>query len=308
MEEIKDIDLKKGMNILELVKELEKSSAFMAKHLAEACKIVEEMILDDECFVFLSFTANLVATGLRGVISKMIERGYVDAIITTGGTIDHDIARSLGGKYYSGNFDMDDRELSEKDIHRLGNVLIPLDSYGLIIEKFVRINLKDYLEKKGSISPSELCKYVGELINDEKSILRQAYLRSVPIYVPGIVDSSFGTALFFLSQTKKFNIDLFNDMKELLDIVYSYKRTGALIIGGGISKHHVLWWNQFKEGLDYCVYITTAIEYDGSLSGARPKEAISWKKLKPNSKQTFLFCDATIALPIIVQYCLEKIG
>ena len=308
MEEVKDIMLRKGMNIAELIQELENSSAFMAKHLAEACKIFEEMVIDDQCFVFFSFTANLVATGIRGVISRMVERGYVDAIITTGGALDHDIARALGGKYYAGSFDLDDKELHNKDIHRLGNVLIPLDSYGLIIEKFVRFNLKSFLENQKSVSPSQLCRIIGEMLNDEHSILRQAYLRSVPVYCPGIVDSSFGTALFFLAQTTKFNLDLFSDMKELLDIVYSYKRTGALIVGGGISKHHLLWWNQFKEGLDYCVYITTATEYDGSLSGARPREAISWKKLKPDSKQTFLNCDASIALPLIMQYCLEKIG
>src|SRR5579875_698195 len=308
MDEVLDIRIRKNMSIVELIEELRNSSAFMAKHLAEACKIFEEMILDEDCFVFLSFTANLVATGIRGVISKMIERGYLDAIITTGGAIDHDIARSLGGKYYAGDFDLDDKELHDKDIHRLGNVLIPLDSYGLVIEKFVRQNLRSFLEKEKTVSPSRLCSIVGGLLNDDKSILRQAYLRSVPIYCPGIVDSSFGTALFFLAQTEKFQLDLFSDMKELLDIVYSYKRTGALIIGGGISKHHLLWWNQFKDGLDYCVYITTATEYDGSLAGARPREAISWKKLKPSSKQTFLFCDASIALPLIAQYCIEKIG
>jgi len=308
MEEIKDVKLRENIKISELIEELKHSSAFMAKHLADACKIFEEMILDEDCFVFLSFTANIVATGIRGVIVEMIKRGYVDAIITTGGTFDHDIARSLGGKYYSGDFDMDDEELHEKDIQRLGNVLIPLENYGILIEKLVRQKLKTYLENKIKVSPSELAKELGRIIDDENSILKQAYLNNIPIYCPGIVDSSFGTALFFLSQTMKFQLDLFSDMKELLDIVYSYKKTGAMIIGGGISKHHLLWWNQFKEGLDYCIYITTAIEYDGSLSGARPKEAISWKKLKPKSKQTYLYCDATIALPIIVQYCIERIG
>jgi phosphomannomutase/phosphoglucomutase len=80
----------------------------------------------------------------------------------------------------------------------------------------------------------------------------------------------------------------------------------ALIIGGGISKHHTIWWAQFKEGLNYSVYITTASEYDGSLSGAQPREAITWGKIHPNAKHTTLYCDATICLPIIVGYILEK--
>jgi len=90
--------------------------------------------------------------------------------------------------------------------------------------------------------------------------------------------------------------------------VFDSKRTGALIIGGGISKHHTIWWNQFKDGLDYAVYLTTASEYDGSLSGARPKEAISWNKIKPTSKHAVVIGDATITLPLLVAALPEKIG
>jgi len=305
--EIKDIKVQKGMKISELIEEYENSSAFMAKNLAKACKIFLEMVKDEECFTFLSFTANLVATGIRGIISTMIKNGFIDAIITTGGTLDHDIARSFGGKYYSGDFEMDDVALKENDIHRLGNVLIPLENYGLLIERIVRNNFKELISGKNEISPSDIAKFFGKIIQDENSILRNAYLYNVPIYCPGIVDSAIGTNLFILSQTENFNLNLFKDMKELLDIVYSYKKTGALIIGGGISKHHVLWWNQFKEGLDYCVYITTALEYDGSLSGAKPQEAISWNKVKPEAKIVTVYSEASIVLPLITIYTLENL-
>jgi deoxyhypusine synthase len=103
-------------------------------------------------------------------------------------------------------------------------------------------------------------------------------------------------------------VDVIKDERELMDIVYSSKKLGAIIIGGGISKHHVIWWSQFKEGLDYVVYVTTATEWDGSLSGARPKEAISWGKVKPSAKSTFIFSDATIALPIMMSYAVNKLG
>lgn len=305
---VKDFKIRPSIKISQLVEEYKESGAFMAKHLAKACEVFFEMVKDDECFVFLSFTANLVSTGIRGIISTMIKEGFIDAIITTGGTFDHDIARAIGGEYVIGDFDMDDVELHENSIHRLGNILIPLDSYGPLIEKFVRKNLDGLIKEKKQVSPSELAFYFGSIIKDENSILRQCYLNNVPIFCPGIVDSSFGTVLFFEAQTKKFNLDLFKDMKELLNIVYTYKRTGALILGGGISKHHTLWWNQFKEGLDYGIYITTATEYDGSLSGARPKEAISWNKLNPSSKNVYVMCDASIALPIIVCYTLEMLA
>jgi len=304
--QVKDIEITKGATISYLINEFDKSGAFMAKHLARACQLFVEMIKDEECFVFLSFTANLVATGIRGVIAKMIKEGFVDAIVTTGGAIDHDLARAFGGKYYIGEFDMDDKSLRENDIHRLGNILIPLENYGLLIEKIVRNYLLEILKEKRNLSPSTLIKEFGKFIKDENSIIYQAYNNNVPIYCPGIVDSAFETHLFFISQREKFSLDLFSDMKELLDIVYTYKKTGALIIGGGISKHHVLWWNQFKEGLDYCIYVTTAVEYDGSLSGAHPKEAISWHKLKIDAKDVIVYGDASIILPLMVFYAMEN--
>jgi len=100
-------------------------------------------------------------------------------------------------------------------------------------------------------------------------------------------------------------------MKKLAEIVFTSKKTGALIIGGGISKHHTIWWNQFKEGLDYAVYVTTASEYDGSLSGARPREAISWGKIKPEARKTVVYGDATLLLPLLyigIRYYLSKRG
>ena len=85
------------------------------------------------------------------------------------------------------------------------------------------------------------------------------------------------------------------------------KATAALIIGGGVSKHHVIWWSQFNGGLDYAVYISTAVEYDGSLSGAQTREAISWNKLKENAKHVTIEGDATLILPFMVAAVEEKI-
>jgi deoxyhypusine synthase len=97
------------------------------------------------------------------------------------------------------------------------------------------------------------------------------------------------------------------DEQILSDLVWNAKRSGALIIGGGISKHHVIWWNQFKRGLDYAVYITTAQEYDGSLSGARTREAISWGKINEKARHVTIEGDATIYLPIIFSALRERI-
>ena len=305
--EVKDIKLSNSMSALSLIKAYNKMGGFTAKMLAKAHEILLEMFMDKECTVFLSFTGNLIATGLRGVIADLISRGYISVIITTGGAVDHDIARSFGGKYFHGSFDLDDVMLSELKIHRLGNILIPINNYGPIIEKVTWKILSELSNIKSEWSVRELLAEFGKRINDEHSFLRQAYLNNVSIYAPGILDSAFGTHIFMFSQTRNFKLNLINDMKELSDIIFESNRTGALIIGGGISKHHTIWWNQFKGGLDYAVYITTAVEYDGSLSGARVKEAISWGKVKPKAKYVTVYGDATIILPLLLASIYEAI-
>ncbi|MEM4657049.1 MAG: deoxyhypusine synthase [Candidatus Methanosuratincola sp.] len=295
---VEDLSLRECATVGELVEGFGKMGGFMAPRLSEATKIMEEM-KSEGCVKFLSFTGNIISTGLRGVIADLVREGWADIIVTTCGALDHDIARSFGARYSSGEFELDDVMLNELEIHRLGNVLIPLEDYGPLIEKVMRKELPKILGGRSSVSPSELASEFGKRIDDEHSFLRAAYEKGVPVYVPGVIDGSFGTNLFFYAQTNKFNLDLFSDMSRILNTVFDAKKTGALIIGGGISKHYVIWWNQFKEGLDYCIYLTTAQEYDGSLSGALPKEAISWGKVKPKARHLAVFGDVTITLPLL---------
>jgi deoxyhypusine synthase len=307
-DKVADIRVCKTQSVRDIVEMYGLMGGFSSKFVYDAYKILMEMFSNKDCKVFLSFTANLLATGLRGVISELIEKGFIDVIITTGGSVDHDVARALGGNYYHGDFSYDDTFLKEHGIFRLGNILIPQDSYGVIIEKFTW-NLLDELTKVKSVwGVRELLSEVGARLNDDNSFLRQAYLRGVPVYIPGIVDSCFGTSLLMYSQSHKFNIDVLKDQKELSDIVFDSKVTGALMIGGGISKHHTIWWNQFKGGLDYAVYLTTAFEYDGSLSGAQIREAVSWGKVKPEAKKVTVYGDATIILPILLAAVYESLN
>ncbi len=296
VEDLRLKDLRKYTNIISDI--FEKVYGFSSEGIIRASQVLKEMIREAD-LRFLSFTANLASTGLRGLFADLIKEGYFNIIITTGGTVDHDIARSFGGKYYKGSFDFDDSVLRELEIHRLGNVLIPFESYGKIIEEVVRKFIPEIVKDKKEISVYELLWEFGERISDPNSILKAAYDKKVPIIVPGIVDGSFGTNLFIQSQFYNFRINLFEDMKLVKDLIFACKKSGALIIGGGISKHHTIWWNQFKDGLDYAVYVTTAQEYDGSLSGAKPREAISWNKIKPSAKNVTIYGDATIILPIL---------
>jgi deoxyhypusine synthase len=305
---VEDYSFSEKMSVDEIVLQMEKAWGFTAGKLAVGVKILENMIRDKECVKFLSFTGNLVATGARGVFKEFVKRKLIDVVVTACGTLDHDVARSWKN-YYKGSFLMDDAKLREYDINRLGNVLVPNESYGIIIEQKMQALLQR-LWKEGirEASSRELCKEIGKRICNESSILYWAAENNVPVYVPGITDGAVGYQTWLFSQDHDFKLNLLKDSGELNDIVFNAKKTGALLIGGGISKHHTLWWNQFKDGLDYAVYISTAAEWDGSLSGARPREAVSWGKISKKADKIMIEGDASLILPLMTSSLLTRIG
>jgi deoxyhypusine synthase len=303
---VKDLKIETPMTVDSLMRQLKESGGFTGRKIADAVDIIEGMVRNEACTVFLSFPACIMATGTRGVLVELVKRKLVDVVITTCGTLDHDLARSWKD-YYHGDFFMDDAGLREENISRLGNVLVPDESYGLILEKRLAPMFEEILTGKDSISTKDLIDEVGSRMEDENSLLYWCHENEVPVFVPGITDGSFGSQLWMYWQTHRdLRIDLFKDEQDLSDIVFEASETGAIVIGGGISKHHVIWWNQFRNGLDHAVYLTTAEEYDGSLSGARVREAVSWGKVKASADQITVEGDATLTLPIIVASLLER--
>ncbi|MDE1869944.1 MAG: deoxyhypusine synthase [Candidatus Micrarchaeota archaeon] len=300
-DKVKDLKIKKGMKVSELISSMKSIGGFSGQNMVDGIDILGRMLKDKNSFNFFSFPANIVSTGLRGAIANSVK--YFDALMTTCGTLDHDIAKAYGGVYNLGNFEADDKELLKLDIYRLGNIFIAKDEYGLALEKYFMEIMNDIYRSKDykkEYSPSELLWEFGKRMKDPNSIVRQAYLHNVKIFVPGIVDGAFGTQLLLFSQDHSdFKLNILRDEMELSNISFDNKTTGALMLGGGISKHHVIWWNQFKGGLDYAVYVTTASQYDGSLSGARLTEAVSWGKVKPKARYTTVDGDVTIILPIM---------
>ena len=297
---VKDI---KAMTVDDMLQAMGRAGGFTAQKLADATDIAEKMVKKEGCLKILSFPACIMATGTRGVIVDMVKNHMVDLIITTCGCLDHDLSR-LYAAYYKGDFMMDDALLRENDVSRLGNVLVPDDCYGYVLEDNLLPMFDEIFAETQSMSTHEIIDKVGEKLADvkghEDSLLYWAHVNNVPIVVPGITDGSFGCQLWMYYQThRKLRIDLFADEQMLSEMTNDAKYTGAIIIGGGISKHHVIWWNQFRGGLDYCIYLTTAEEYDGSLSGARIREAVSWGKVKANAKKMTVEGDATITLPLI---------
>ena len=306
---VKDIKIKeKTTSVNSLIKMMGKSGGFTAQKLADSVDVIEGMVKKEGCLKILSFPACIMATGTRGIIVDMVKNGMVDLIITTCGTLDHDLSRTWAD-YYKGDFAMDDEMLRTKcETSRLGNVLVPDKCYGEVLENNLLPIFEEIFEGVDSMSTHEIIDKVGSKLKNEDSLLYQCHKHKVPVVVPGITDGSFGCQLWMYYQFhRKFKIDLFADEQMLSEMTDKAKYTGGILIGGGISKHHVIWWNQFRGGLDYCVYLTTAQEFDGSCSGAQIREAVSWGKVKPNAKKMTVEGDATISLPIIYAALMERL-
>jgi deoxyhypusine synthase len=304
---VKDVEINSDTTIEKIFEELSTSGGFEAVNLSEGLEILSEMIPDEKCVKFISFVGAVISTGLRGIIKDMIKNKWFNVAITTCGALDHDIARHYS-HYKEGSFTMDDRELADQNIHRLGNVLVPMESYGpLIEEKMQEFLEEEYQKGVKEMSSADVCKMIGSHLGED-SFLYWAFKNNVDVVVPGIMDGAVGSQIWMFSQKHAdFKLNLLEDANLLSGIIFKAEKSGALMIGGGISKHHTLWWNQYREGLDYALYITTAQEFDGSLSGALVREAISWGKVTQKARETTLHAEVTTILPFIYAALISRL-
>lgn len=304
---VKDIEISPGTSIEKIFEELSQSGGFESVNLSDGLNILTEMISDEQSLKFLSFVGAVVSTGLRGIIKDMIKNKWFDIVITTCGALDHDIAKHFSN-YKEGSFTMDDNELADQDIHRLGNVLVPMDSYGPLIEEKMQSFLEEEYQKGvRDMTTAQICKIIGSHLGED-SFLFWAHKNDIDVVVPGIMDGAVGSQIWLFTQKHNdFRLNMAGDADLLSGLIFKAEKSGAFMIGGGISKHHTLWWNQYREGLDYAFYITTAQEFDGSLSGALVREAISWGKVTKKAKQSTLHAEVTTILPFIYAALLSKL-
>lgn len=156
-------------------------------------------------------------------------------------------------------------------------------------------------------TPSRLIHRLGKEINHPDSVYYWCYKNNIPVYCPAITDGSLGDMLYFHSYKRpELAIDLIDDIRALNDSAVHAACTGMVILGGGIVKHHTCNANLMRNGADYSVYINTGQEFDGSDSGASPDEAVSWGKIKMNSKPVKICADATLVFPLIASQTFYK--
>ena len=306
MKHVEQMRLRPGMTVSELTEEMLKAGVKGAGRVGRAVEIITEMFSDTSYTTFITLSGALVPSGMRLVFTDLIREGHVDAVVTNGANIVHDLVEAMGGHHNVGRVEADDAQLWIEGINR---------AYDIYIDNRVFIDLERYIigvldripeEKRMAVPIYGLLHEIGLRLEDEDSTLFNAAKREVPIFSPGFLDSMLGIPLWMYSKRNTLQIDPLKDFDLFTDIVYEAKKAGAIILGGGTPKHHTLYMNTLREGLDAAVQISSARVDDGSLSGAPLREAISWGKVKGGRTST-IFGDVTIVFPLIVAAAFEKI-
>lgn len=271
--------------------------AFGAGRLYQAVDIYREMQDDPECTKFFGLAGAMVPAGMRQIVSDMIRDSEIDILVSTGANLVHDIIESMGLHHYKGTDATDDIQLKHEAVNRIYDVFLPERHFTDLEEKLQSI-FRDIPVK---LSITELLSHIGARLDDDNSILKSAYDMGVPVYCPAIQDSIIGLQAWLYKQTKPLNVDVFEDMRGLIDRCYEAKRAGVMIIGGGVPKNFILQSMLVTpRSFDYAIQLTMDRPETGGLSGATLDEARSWGKIGENARSVTVYSDATITLPMIV--------
>ena len=303
MKTIKDFSWNYDLSVNDFLDRLG-SVGFQSVELKNASDLIVKM-KSSNAKIYLTFTSNMVTSGLRGFFAQLISLKIPKVIVTTAGTIEEDIMKALGEKFEIGNFHSDDTALHERGENRVGNLIIKNESYMKFEDWIVPVLEKLYNRKK-RWNVSELLKEIGFLINDKNSILHQAAKNNVPIFCPGITDGTFGFHLFmFQDKHPDFIIDVVRDFKNILLVSNHDEKKAIISLGGSISKHHAILSGLLSGGFQYALYMTSSNPSVGSLSGATTQEAKSWGKIKEDSDAVTVIGDVTINFPLAMCKALD---
>ena len=309
----------KTVNVVPMIDMMEKT-AFQARNLARAAKIVDEMVGDKECGIILTLAGSLISAGQKGIILDLMRSNMVDCIVSTGANIvDQDFFEALGFRHYQGTPFSSDNDLREAHIDRIYDTYIDEDELR-VCDDTMRL-IADSLEPRPYSSREfihEMGKYLDKKFPKADSIVLEAYKRGIPIFVPAFSDCSAGFGLVFHQVSRQregkpyMSIDSVADFRELTQIKVESGVTGLIMLGGGVPKNFVQDIVVSAEFLGYeadmhkyAVQLTVADERDGALSGSTLKEANSWGKVDL-AKEQMVYGELTVSFPLIAGYAYHK--
>ena len=300
---VKPIKTSPGQKVSDLVGQMQ-FCGFGARRISTASDILERMVRE-KTTNFLGLAGAMVPAGMRQVVVDMLNDGWFQVFVTTGANLTHDLIEAIGGEHLIGTHTADDAALRKKEIDRIYDVFMPNKVY----EKLEDWCMKQFPTFPKKMSIKQFLWEIGSRLDDKGSILYTCAKKKIPVFCPAISDCGIGMQVWnYQAQGNQMEVDAFNDLKELMDICWSSKSTGCLLIGGGVPKNHILQAMQFSpKEHSYAIQITTDRPEPGGLSGAELREAISWGKIGESAKYVDVICDATIALPLIVSTVKDRL-
>jgi deoxyhypusine synthase len=308
MSMIPRIPVKPGNNVAELLDGMAQTG-FQGRKLGEAYHIWKQMIEDPDAYIMLGLSGAMVPAGMQECLISLVENRYIDLIVSTGANIFHDICEHCGVHHYLGHHHVDDKALYEQGIDRMYDVFAYEDEFRVVDNA-----ISDFAEDLNGFcgSSSEFLKKLGiwlaERYPQGRSLTATAATFEVPVLVPALTDSSIGIGLV-IARRRGINVsvDQIQDADDITHLVEKQKRTGVIYVGGGVPKNFIQQTQVIADihsvacgGHDYAIQFTTDTPHFGGLSGCTFDEAISWGKEAFDCKQVQCFCDATIALPIVL--------
>ena len=292
-------------------------TSFQARNLAQGVDIWEKM-LKEEVTIFFGLAGAMVPAGMREVLAYLIEKRFIDCLVSTGANLFHDLHETLGRKHFRGDPEADDTELRQLGIDRIYDVYISDDEFvegeGYIAE-FSRT-----LDQDRAYTTREYLFLLGKDLyakTGSKGILTSAAKANIPIYCPAIGDSALGigVARGRVKQENQLLFDVIKDIAEVTQIVLAASNTGVIYVGGGTPKNFIQQaevttyiFDKQVEGHKYAIQITSDAPHWGGLSGCTFEEAKSWGKQHKEAFTVTINSDATIALPIMVSALAERFG
>lgn len=326
---LQPLDLGKVHNFSDMARAMS-FTAFGGRKLGEAVDVAEIMARDKECFKILTLSGAMTVAKMGLIFCDMIDKGIVDAVVSTGALMAHGFVEAAGMTHFKYDPSMNDAELYEKGYDRVYDTLElekNLDDMQDITDKIL-----DGWDKTKPACSFKLNQLFGKYLNDNvkgRGILKSAYLKKVPVYIPAYTDSEMGFELGIYNRKAKFEnksevmYNPFIDLEDFTERTRKAKRVGIITIGGGVPRNwaqqvgcyldvinkRIGTGGQFKR-IMYGVRICPEPVVWGGLSGCTYSEGVSWGKFVPEKEGgrfAEVLCDATIALPIIIKALFERL-
>lgn len=307
------------------------NTGFQGKNLGKAVDVWEEMLRSENVTILMGIAGSMSTTGQWKIVNWLIENRFIDILVSTGANISEDIVDAMGLGYYQGDHKVDDIQVFRKNFNRYYDVFGKEEDYMKMTEMIADFIMT--LKENNPYTSREFLYLFGLWLAEKgiNSIVATAAKNKVPIYCPAIADSPYGDAVL-VAKARGFHlvIDAMEDYREFMSLGDKVKNTGVIYIGGGVPKDFIqllsvtpnlLFKNRKlpsrKNGVQrigeayyphkFAIQITTDSPQWGGLSGCTFEEAMSWGKEDPKGKHVQVYCDATIALPLVTQAICERV-